>query len=251
MPDTLADLPGLSVGDRRRLRRAGLRSPRDLRALARTAGWDRVPVPASTRAFLRWRPRRFLPRADASAVAITLKRAVRIRWGSAPARRPDHVDTVGGVRRGIARSKDVDLLLTDRNVRSFGRSGKAKPVGRSRPTVSLAGRTARILEVYAAGRRRVSAIVRVALPRGKTRARSVTVRTDFFLGAPAERPFALLHFTGPWIYNVRLRAHARRQRIKLNQYGAWRGDRNVGAGVRSERGVARLLGFTFRPPETR
>lgn len=200
-------------------------------------------MPAGTRAFLRWRPRQFLSRTDAAAVAETLKRAVRVRWGNAAARRPDRVDIVGGVRRGAARSKDVDLLLTDRGVRS----------ARSRPAVVFPRNApARILEVYAAGSRRVSAIVRVRLAGRRGGSRGVTVRADFFFGAPAERPFALLHFTGPWIYNVRLRTHARRQNLKLNQYGAFRKNgRNLGAGVRSERGVARLLGFTHRLPEKR
>jgi DNA polymerase/3'-5' exonuclease PolX len=251
---SLTDLPGLSPASRRRLRRRGLRSARDLRALAKREGWDALPVPAITRAFLRWRPRKSLTRPNAARAGKVLARAVRVAFGAGTPRRPHKVDVVGGVRRGKARSKDVDLLLSVPGLDSRA----------STPRVELAGRSARLLEVYAAGPRRVSAVVEVSLPRPRTRAakgrgrrapprqpKKLRFRSDFFLAAPASRPYALLHHTGPWEYNVRLRAHAKRRGLLLNQYGIWRGRRRAGPVARTERGVVRSLGATYYPPAKR
>ncbi len=246
--ESLDALPGLGVSARRRLRRAGLRTSRDLRALARQVGWGALPVPSSTRAYLRWRPRRSLSRWEAKEAAKSLKKSVRLLVGKR-AISGVRSEAIGSVRRKKARTKDVDLLvfvprLTTR-VRSF--------------ELALAGKKNEIKEVYATGGRRISAIVQVTIPRAPPRrarrgpagTRTLRIRTDFFFAEPSERPFALLHFTGPWRYNVRLRAHAQSRGLKLNQYGIWKGSRNIGKGLRSERAVVAAVGASYYEPADR
>ena len=68
---------------------------------------------------------------------------------------------------------------------------------------------------------------------------------DLFLAAPAERPTALFHLTGPRAFNIRTRAAAKRRGWRLNQYGLW--DARTGARVAefaTERDVFAALGVT-------
>ena len=103
-------------------------------------------------------------------------------------------------------------------------------------------------DTYAAGARRRSLILRAddgAHPRH--------YRCDLFLTTAAEKPYALYHFTGPKAYNIRIRAHAKRQDKLLNQYGLFDAAtrRPLGPWARSERELAHTLGVTYYPPEKR
>lgn len=224
----VADWPGLRAADIRRLRRRGVRSTSDVR----TAMIPTLGVPRLTQAFLRWRPQRSISRSVAAAMGVAIAGAIRVVDSRGNSARPQRVDVVGSVRRGESRTKDVDLLVTVPRLTT-----------RRTTQISLASRSVRILETYASGGRRVSAIVEYT-----GGSRPVRAHVDFFLAAPGERPYALLHHTGPWRYNVRLRALAKARGLTLNQYGLWAGRRNVGAGIRTEGGVARLLGVRPRPP---
>ena len=78
---------------------------------------------------------------------------------------------------------------------------------------------------------------------------------DLFLVQARELPFALFHYTGSRLYNVRTRAHAKRRGWRLNQYGlfdAATGRRVRGsAHIRTEREVAALVGVSYRSPSDR
>jgi DNA polymerase (family 10) len=78
---------------------------------------------------------------------------------------------------------------------------------------------------------------------------------DLFLVQERELPFALFHYTGSRLYNVRTRAHAKRRGWRLNQYGlfdAATGRRVRGsAHIRTEREVAALIGVSYRSPSDR
>ena len=223
--------PGIRAVDVRRLRRRGIRSS----ANVRTAAIPTLGVPRLTQAFLRWRPRASIDRRTAVEMGAAIARAIRVVDSRGNTATPHRVDVVGSIRRGAAHTKDVDLLVT------------VPRLGDRRTTkIILASRSVRILETYASGSRRISAIVEYS-----GGGRPVRARVDFFLAAPVERPYALLHHTGPWRYNVRLRAHAKSRGLTLNQYGLWAGGRNVGAGIRTEGGVARLLGVRARSPSQR
>lgn len=235
MTPDLKDVPGVGPSHLVSLKKMGVTTVRGLRALARRDGWDRVPVSAATRAYIRWNPRRSLSRSEAKKVASVLRRSVRVT-SEGLAVKNVRAHTIGSVRREKARSKDVDLLLFVPRLTTRKRDLR----------LVLAGAGNEIKEIYASGQRRVSAIVKVT-----AEGTAYRLRTDFFLAEPAEGPFALLHFTGSWEYNVRLRAHAQRLGLKLNQYGLWRGNRNVGKSLRTERAVVEALGATYLPPAKR
>ncbi len=60
---------------------------------------------------------------------------------------------------------------------------------------------------------------------------------------------ALLYFTGSKEHNVRLRERAVKQKMKLNEYGLFKGDEQI-AGQREE-DIFEALGLAFVPPEMR
>lgn len=229
---TAARLADIMGGGRRgaalaaRLAREGLR-PADLRkpeVLAR--------MPRDMRARVLYRPERAVPRARAAQLADELAR--RIRFGGVRVA----VLAVGSVRRGAPRVKDIDLLAIASRPERLG-------------VVSLAparsGDRASLAETFAAGPRRRALVVRVAGARARHHL------LDVFVATPAERPFAMYHFTGPAAYNVRIRAHAKRCGWLLNQYGLWKAARRVrgSEAIRSEQDLARFLRVTYRDPADR
>lgn len=82
------------------------------------------------------------------------------------------------------------------------------------------------------------------------------IQVDLFMARPAELPFALFHLTGPRLYNIRIRAYARRRGWILNQYGLFYANdptRRVrgSSRIQSEADLARFLGVTVRAPSQR
>lgn len=178
--------------------------------------------------------------AVADSVAAELRR--RLVVGDPP-RRP-RVAAVGSARRRAPVVRDLDFLVVVPRGVAFA---TALATAALRPP--RAGDRLAFGPTYAAGPRRRGLLMRWAAP-----GRVASYRADLFAAAPAERPFALFHFTGSREYTIRVRAHAKRRGWRLNQYGLFdaRGRPVRGsAAVRSERGVARLLGVTYRPPEAR
>ncbi len=190
----------------------------------------------------RRRATRAVPLATGRAIAAELGRRLTYA-GPAGRRRKYPAVPVGSLRRGAPRSKDIDLLVVVppgvplEGVLASAALGGAGPL-------SLA-------ESYACGPRRRSLVVRRALPGGGARRYAV----DLFLATAAERPYALFHFSSGRDYNIRVRAHAKRRGLKLDQYGVFlAGTRRRApgsAGIRTERELARFLGVTYRPPEQR
>ncbi len=88
--------------------------------------------------------------------------------------------------------------------------------------------------------------------RGPTRA---TVRlknglqVDLRVVAPASYGAALHYFTGSKAHNIAVRKLGQRRKLKINEYGAFRGSRRV-AGRREEE-IYRLVGLAYIPPELR
>lgn len=191
-------------------------------------------LPAEARANVVFRPERAFR--DGAALAAEVVR--RLRFGG---RRRPEVIPVGSVRRGAARANDLDFLVVAPGAAlDPGFLGAAR-LARGRPGDRLV-----LAAAYAQGPRRRGVI----LCQGAR-----AFRADLFLATPAERPFALFHFTGPAAYNVRTRAAARRRGLRLSQYGlavAATGRRAPGAaGVRTEADLARLLGVRVRAPGAR
>ena len=72
---------------------------------------------------------------------------------------------------------------------------------------------------------------------------------DFRMVEEFQLPFALCHFTGSKEHNTALRALAKKQGLKLNEYGIFRGDELIECA--SEEDIHRVLGLDFIHPELR
>ena len=246
----LDDIPGVTARQRAALHAAGIDTVRKLRARLRAG--DDVSLGPAARAYLEHRPKKKVRLEEAEWLAQELGRSLWVRGRGAVAR--SRVVLVGSGRRGRAVLKDVDILVV---VPDSWRDVLAR--------LEVRGGGVELLASYAAGARRRSVILRSASRGGAPRGgasrggapRGSTYRVDLFLATDSEKPYALLHHTGSWKYNVRVRAHAKSRGWKLNQYGVFvRGSeppRRVpgSARVKTEADLARLLGVTPRPPHLR
>lgn len=234
----LAKIPGIGAVLAARLVGRGITTRARLRDII-------GELPPETQAHLRYSIARQIPAARAAAVAREIARRLVFWRGGAFVRYP--VTPVGSVRRKALISKDLDLLVVvpDGEVlRGLLAGGELRPPG---PKDKAA-----VVESYASGDRRRSFVVRWA--GAPLRYYSV----DLFLATAEERPFALFHFTGGRDYNIRVRAHAKRQGFVLNQYGVFV-ERGAGGrararnskAIRTERDLLRFLGVTYRPPTER
>jgi DNA polymerase (family 10) len=226
---------------------------RTRRALIASPLFARLPI--EVRANLKYKPRHRIPIALATAMAEEIARRLvaspphgRVAFEALP---------VGSIRRQDKRFvSDIDILVVLPN---------SKPVERFLDSVHLRparrGDIVTLGDVYSAGERRRSFIVQVAaakptLAAAKSAAnRTRSYRCDIFLATAAERPFALMHYTGSVGYNIRTRAVAKRNGWLLNQYGLFEvasGARVRGSDtIRTEQDLAKFLGVTHRPPSGR
>ena len=72
---------------------------------------------------------------------------------------------------------------------------------------------------------------------------------DLFLIPEESLPYALFHYTGPKSFNIRTRAHAKRQGYLLNQYGLYSGGNLIK--VNNERELFEKIGVTYKTPKNR
>lgn len=116
------------------------------------------------------------------------------------------------------------------------------------PIASAVARVQRCVDshvVQMSGVRRASIIIGVG---------SAYYTIDLFHVAPGELPFALFHYTGNKAFNIRTRAHAKRQGMLLNQYGLFKitGKKLIPVnGLTCERDIFDYLGITYRLPKDR
>jgi DNA polymerase (family 10) len=80
------------------------------------------------------------------------------------------------------------------------------------------------------------------------------VQIDFFYVQKQELPFALLHFTGNYIFNIVMRLVAKEKGYKLNQYGLFPikensiFDKQLINDIKSERDIFNFLNFVWKEP---
>jgi DNA polymerase (family 10) len=146
----------------------------------------------------------------------------------------------GSARRGESANVDVDILVV---------------VPACAPASTLASAHAGANAPFEIVGDRVSGPRHRIMLVSSAAARLRRFPVDLFLVHAHELPYALFHYTGSRIYNVRTRAHAKRRGWRLNQYGlfdAATGRRVRGsANVRTEREVAALIGVSYRSPDDR
>jgi DNA polymerase (family X) len=75
------------------------------------------------------------------------------------------------------------------------------------------------------------------------------INADLRIVSDTEFPHALLHFTGSKEHNTVLRGKAKDMGLKINEYGLWRGNKNIAC--RSEEEIFSHLGLQYIPPELR
>jgi DNA polymerase (family 10) len=75
------------------------------------------------------------------------------------------------------------------------------------------------------------------------------VQVDVRIVPPGSYGAALQYFTGSQAHNIRLRNLAKAKGMKLSEYGVFKTDHKVAG--RSEKGVYKILGLAFIPPELR
>ncbi len=76
------------------------------------------------------------------------------------------------------------------------------------------------------------------------------LQADLRVVSDAEFPFTLHHFTGSKEHNTAMRALARRNGLKMNEYGLFREDESL-IPCSNEEEIFRALGLSFIPPELR
>lgn len=233
--DRLAKIPGVGRALARQLVRRGIRTRAQMRKIIQE-------LPADTRAELLYRPAKKVPLSRAKTIAKELARRLRF---AVPGGKLT-VKPVGSIRRKRPEIKDIDLLVLapDDRIRD-------DPLASTALAAPGPGDRAAIAESYANGQHRRSLVVRW----GKAGKSPKHYRVDLFLSAKSAEPFALFHYTGSKIYNIRTRFHAKRQGWLLNQYGLFIAgtDRRVPGStkIHTERELAKFLGVTFRPPTDR
>lgn len=92
------------------------------------------------------------------------------------------------------------------------------------------------------------------LQHGKTKSEVVLssgIQCDLRAIAREEFPFALHYFTGSKEHNVEMRRVAKDRRLKLNEYGLFKGDSKKSRACSDEEALFKALGMDFIPPELR
>lgn len=85
------------------------------------------------------------------------------------------------------------------------------------------------------------------------------IKVDLFYVHEGELPYALFHYTGTNMYNIRTRSQAKKRGLKLNQYGIFMVDHNGNATHRArgtahfttEKEIAEYLGLSYKLPKDR
>lgn len=149
---------------------------------------------------------------------------------------PDYLYAVGSYRRKKPYMKDLDILSTKSLHKTLT---KIKKILNEYPNISIA-------EVYARGPRRYSLLINYS---SGTPSSAKYIRADMFYTEPENLPAALLHFTGGKDFNIRIRAHAKKQGYKLNQYGLFSNGKKIP--VKSEKEILDIIGVTWKDPKDR
>ena len=250
----MESVPGLSKKQLAALKKAGVDTPAKLRARIRSG---KLPpsmpkLNPTTSAYLEHRPKKSVPLHVVNRLVATLKKSLKVK-GKGPLAQ-SRIILVGSGRRQRPTVKDIDILLVPpdswRTTHPDVLSRLEVEPFRTEDPSKMFRRSLNVLANYASGERRRSMILQEGGSAGPK------YRVDFFLAWETEKPYALMHYTGSWRYNVRVRAHAKARGWKLNQYGVFLQDhpnRRVrgSAKIKTEGDLARFLGVTPRPAHLR
>jgi len=137
---------------------------------------------------------------------------------------PDYLTPVGSYRRKCKTMHDIDLL-TKVNLQLVAKNLQAD---------------VKVMGFYATGDSKMSMICEF---------QNKYIRVDVFKTTDDEWPFALLHFTGGRLFNIKTRSHAKRLGYKLSQNGLWHLGTSVAA--KTEEDILTTIGLKYVEPELR
>lgn len=137
---------------------------------------------------------------------------------------PDYLTPVGSFRRKCQTMHDIDLLTTV-NLQQVAQDLK---------------NNVKVMGFYASGDSKISMICEF---------QSKFIRVDVFKTTEQEWPYALLHFTGGRLYNIKIRSHAKRLGYKLSQNGLWHLETPIDA--KTEEDILAAIGLKYVDPELR
>ncbi len=137
-------------------------------------------------------------------------------------KRVRRIEVAGSYRRRAETVGDVDILVTARAAGPIAEHFVAYP---------------EVTQVLAKGDTRSSVVLRSGL------------QVDLRVVPDASYGAALYYFTGSKAHNVAARTQAVRRRLKVNEYGVFRGERRVAG--RTEEDVFKALHLAWIPPELR
>ncbi len=134
----------------------------------------------------------------------------------------DDIEVAGSYRRGRETVGDLDILVTTEE-----------------PEVVMEHFTAydEVSAVVSRGTTRATVILRCGL------------QVDLRVVESASLGAALQYFTGSKAHNIEVRRLAQQRRLKINEYGVFRGDKRVAG--KTEASVYRAVGLPWIPPELR
>jgi DNA polymerase/3'-5' exonuclease PolX len=134
----------------------------------------------------------------------------------------------GSYRRQERKVGDIDLLIT----------------GNMNTTLNTLIEAKYIVTILSKNNNHSSSIVK--LPNTSSYRRLDIVKTT-----AAEKPFALLYYTGDFIQNVSMKQKAKRMGFTLTQYGIFDSNGNPITGLKSERDIFEFLQMKYKEPEER
>ena len=61
----------------------------------------------------------------------------------------------------------------------------------------------------------------------------------------------MLHHTGSKTFNIKIRVHAKKMGLKLNQYGIFKSNKKISKKFKSERDILSYIGVKYLTPKER
>ena len=132
------------------------------------------------------------------------------------------ISIAGSLRRGNETVKDIDILAASKNPEKLGGHFTSYE---------------RIETVTANGETKVSVVLKSG------------INADLRIVTSAEYPYALHHFTGSKEHNTAMRGRAKDMGLKMNEYGLFRGEKNIKCANEEE--LFATLKLQFIEPELR
>ncbi len=205
----------------------------EIKSILKTYVWDDLPI--SAQADLTYNPDENIPRSTLEIMNAEFLRCIKgIKF-----------EVAGSFRRLKDVCHDVDIVV------SKGPYKRAE-VGWEKILISLKGsRVVKFETPYAMGQGKLATFINIIDPSGK----KWVAKVDIFITPPQEYIFMLLYATGSGLFNIRMRAVAKKRGYLLNQKGLFkrRGSHlvPVDGDLNTERKIFKYLDMTYKLPKDR